>query len=91
MCEIVLGPKIPKFRILRWLLTWHRASENFDCYLKMGNANFVYKHFLKPAQGEMSSLSLLKAKNEEKVQKNLGFLDQVKNQFAHFGSPQQKF
>ena len=53
----------------------------------MGNANFVYKHFLKPAQGEMSSLSLLKAKNEEKVQKNLGFLDQVKNQFAHFGSP----
>ena len=54
----VLGPKIPKFRILRWLLTWHRASENFDCYLKRGNANFVYKHFLKPAQGEMSSFSL---------------------------------
>ena len=84
MCEIVLGPKIPKFRILRWLLTWHRASENFDCYLKMGNANFVYKHFLKPAQGEMSSLSLLKAKNEEKVQKNFILLFRSKPVFALF-------
>ena len=49
----------------------------------MGKNN-VFKTLLSLCQGELSSLIFFKANNEEKLNKNLVFLWQVKN-FANLG------
>ena len=48
------------------LFTWSRASENLDCYPKMGPIVFT---IFRPAPGGMFSLSLLEAKKKEKAKK----------------------
>ena len=45
---------------------WRKATENFDCYYKMGKGKFCLK-FLEPAPGEIVFFDFLKAKNEEKL------------------------
>ena len=55
---------IPKCRFEMLLLTWHRASENCDCYPKIKTKKL--KPFWILCQEEMLSL-----KNKEKLRKNL--------------------
>ena len=44
LCQINEGPQIQKFSLKYCLLTGRGASENFDCYPKMGN---IFKNILK--------------------------------------------
>ena len=60
LCEIFLGPQFQNITIQFFFFTWCRASENLDCYPKMGK--FV-----------MSSLGLFEAKRDEKLKQNLVF------------------
>ena len=70
---------IPKFNFEMMLLACRRASENFDCYPKMGK-----KYVFGAWPGGMFFL-FFKAKNEEKLKKMFGFsFVQVKNLFAYF-------
>ena len=54
LCQIVMGPQFPNFTFKYCLLTWRRASENFDRYFKMGTCTHkcLFKQFLKPAPRE---------------------------------------
>ena len=37
LCQIVMGPQFQNFTLKCCFLAWHRVSENFDCYPKIGN------------------------------------------------------
>ena len=65
LCEIFLGPQFQNITIQFCFFTWCRASENLDCYPKMGK--FVFYKFV------MSSLGLFEAKRDEKLKQNLVF------------------
>ena len=65
LCEIYLGPQFQNITIQFFFFTWCRASENLDCYPKMGK--FVFYKFV------MSSLGLFEAKRDEKLKQNLVF------------------
>ena len=66
MSQIVQGPQIQSFSFECCLLTWRRASENVDCvcYPK------IY-YFWKLHLNKMCSFVCLKAKNKEKLKKNI--------------------
>ena len=71
LCQIFMGPQFQNFTLKCCFLAWHRVSENFGCYPKMGN---FFLKFLKVAP---------EAKNEEKLNFFIYFsFVQVKNYFA---------
>ena len=76
VCQIVEGSQIQNFSLKCCLFNFRPASENFDCYPKMGKQFFLYI-FKGCARNKVCSLVFFKVKNEEKIKKYLNYnLDQ---------------
>ena len=62
LCQVVIGPQSHNFTLKCCFLTWRRALENVDCYLKMSKHNFFLERYWRLQQGGMSSLIFWKLK-----------------------------
>ena len=63
--QIGIGPEFQNFTLKYCFLNWRRASENFDCYPKMGK-QILFKLFGACASGECHFL-FFKAKSRVKL------------------------
>ena len=92
LCQMVIGPQCQNFTLKCCFLVWRRATENLDCYPKMGNFFHFYLTFLKVAPEAKCVLQFVSKKKWREAQKYLDFsFVQVKNHFAHFGGLNKMF
>ena len=75
--KIFIGPQIQNFNLKCCILTWRRASDNFDCFPKIRKKKKVYQR----ARGNIF-FDCLKAKKGEHREKFYLSFFQVKNKFA---------
>ena len=74
--------KISLFRVA-FTVTWRRASEHFDCYLKISNKTSFLS--LCSVQGQNIFFTFVKAKNKEEFKKHFDLLIQSKTNLSILG------
>ena len=85
LCKIVIGPKFQNFTLKCCFLAWRRASENFDCYPKMGEIFFYLTFLIKGCTwSKMCFIVCLKAKNEEQLKNIQIFTLSTSKTFKNF-------
>ena len=81
LCQIVTGPKFQNLILKCCFLTWHKASQIFDCW---GYTIFFLNTFLETVPGGLFDYFCKSKKIRETEQKMCFSFDQVKNNVAHF-------
>ena len=84
LCQIVLGPQIQNFYFKYCLLTWRRASENVDSFLKNGKTICYLTIWKVTPETKFVPSFFLKLKTKRNSKNRFSF-DQVKNKFASYG------